>query len=346
MPFHHTVGIDVSKARLDAHRLPDGETAEFDNAKAGFRKLIKWSGDGVECIAYEASGPYHRDLEQALLQHGLPAVRVNPWQARRFAQASGRRVKTDRVDARMLASMALVMPLRPTQPLSETQRCLQDLQQAREALMRDRGAVRNRLAQYRLPLLRKQAKARLRQLERQIKALDRELADQLGSDPDLERKARILKSIPGVSSVTAAGLLATVPELADLRPRALASLAGLAPVTRQSGTWQGRSFIQGGRFRVRQLLFMPALAASRCNPDLAAFYQRLVQAGKPPKLALAAVMRKLLLLAAALLREDREWSPVKPPAAACQAAGGRRSGSGPCWRATRPGIPGRELIER
>ena len=279
MPFHHTVGIDVSKARLDAHRLPDGEAAEFANAKAGFRKLIAWSGDGVECIAYEASGPYHRDLEQALLQHGLPAVRVNPWQARRFAQASGRRVKTDRVDAHMLASMALVMPLRPTQPLSETQRSLQDLQQAREALMRDRGAVRNRLAQYRLPLLRKQAKARLRQIERQIKALDRELA--------------------------------------DLRPRALASLAGLAPVTRQSGTWQGRSFIQGGRFRVRRLLYMPALAASRCNPDLAAFYQRLVQAGKPPKLALVAVMRKLLLLAAALLREDREWSPARPPAAAC-----------------------------
>ena len=277
-PFHHTVGIDVSKARLDAHRLPDGEAAEFANAKAGFRKLIAWSGDGVECIAYEASGPYHRDLEQALLQHGLPAVRVNPWQARRFAQASGRRVKTDRVDAHMLASMALVMPLRPTQPLSETQRSLQDLQRAREALMRDRGAVRDRLAQYRLPLLRKQAKARLRQIERQIKALD--------------------------------------PELADLRPRALASLAGLAPVTRQSGTWQGRSFIQGGRFRVRQLLYMPALAASRCNPDLAAFYQRLVQAGKPPKLALVAVMRKLLL-AAALLREDREWSPARPPAAAC-----------------------------
>ena len=316
MSLHHTVGIDVSKTRLDAHRLPDGTAAEFDNTTAGFRRLIAWSGEDVECVAYEASGPYHRDLEEALLQHGLPAARVNPWQARRFAQASGRRVKTDSVDAAMLASMAAVMPLRPTPPLSDTQRSLQDLQLAREALARDRGAVRNRLAQCRLPLLRKQAKARLRQIERQIKALDRELADQLGGDPDLERKARILESIPGVSSVTAAGLLATLPEMADVQPRALASLAGLAPVTRQSGAWQGRSFIQGGRFRVRRLLYMPALAASRCNPDLAAFYQRLVQAGKPPKVALAAVMRKLLLLAAALLREDREWSPVSPCAAA------------------------------
>ena len=189
MPLQHTVGIDVSKARLDAHRLPDGEAAQFANTKAGFQKLIAWSGDGVECIAYEASGPYHRDLEQALLEQGLPAARVNPWRARRFAEASGRRVKTDPVDAAMLASMAAVMSLRPTPPLPEAQRSLQDLQQAREALVRDRVVARNRLAQYRLPLLRKQVKAHLRQIERQIKALDRELADQLGSDPDLERKA-------------------------------------------------------------------------------------------------------------------------------------------------------------
>ena len=312
MPLQHTVGIDVSKARLDAHRLPDGEAAQFDNTEAGFGQLIAWSGADVECIAYEASGPYHCGLEDALLQHGLPAARVNPWQARRFAEASGRRVKTDPVDAAMLAAMAAVMPLRPTPPLSEAQRSLQQLQQAREALLCDRGAARNRLAQCRLPLLRKQAKARLRQIEGQIKALDRALADQLDSDPTLQRKARILESIPGVSCITAAGLLATLPELADLPPKALASLAGVAPVTRQSGTWQGRSFIQGGRFRARRLLYMPALAASRHNPDLAAFYERLVQAGKPPKVALVAVMRKLLLLAAALLREDREWSPLSP----------------------------------
>ena len=252
-----------------------------------------------------------------MLEHGLPAARVNPWQARRFAEASGRRVKTDPVDAAMLASMAAVMSLRPTPPLPAAQRELQDLQQAREALVRDRAVARNRLDQYRLPLLRRQVKARLRQIEGQIKALDQALADLLGSDAALQRKACLLQSIPGVSSVTAAGLLATLPELADLPPKALSSLAGLAPVTRQSGTWQGRSFIQGGRFRVRRLLYMPALSASRCNPDLAAFYQRLIQAGKPPKLALVAVMRKLLLLAAALLRQDREWSPRRAPAAAC-----------------------------
>ena len=317
MPLQHTVGIDVSKARLDACRLPDGEAAEFVNDKAGLRQLIAWIGDAVECVAYESSGPYHRDLEQALLEQGLPAARVNPWQARRFAEAAGRRVKTDAADAAMLASMAAAMSLRPTPPLPVAQRELRDLQQAREALVRDRVAVRNRLAQYRLPLLRKQAKARLRQIERQIKALDRAMADLLGSDAALQRKACILQSIPGLAAVTAAGLLATVPEIADLPPKALGSLAGLAPVTRQSGTWQGRSFIQGGRFRLRRLLYMPALTASRNNPDLAAFYQRLIQAGKPPKLALVAVMRKLLLLAAALLREDREWSPARPPAAAC-----------------------------
>lgn len=121
MSLHHTVGIDVSKVRLDAHRLPDGEASEFDNTKAGFRQLTAWSGEGVTC---EASGPYHRDLENALLEQGLSATRVNSWQARRFAQASESRAKTDCVDAAMLASMAAVMPLRPTPPLSETQRSL------------------------------------------------------------------------------------------------------------------------------------------------------------------------------------------------------------------------------
>lgn len=317
MPFHHTVGIDVSKAVLDAHRLPDGAAARFDNTEAGFTQLVAWIGDSVQCIAYEASGPYHRDLEQALLERGLPAARVNPWQARRFAEASGRRVKTDAVDAAMLAAMAAVMPLRPTPPLPEAQCKLQDLQRAREALVRDRTAASNRLAQCRVPLLVRQGKARVRQIEGQLKALDKALAEVLEGDAALQRKARLLQTIPGVSAVTAAGLLATVPELADLPPKALSSLAGLAPVTRQSGTWQGRSFIQGGRFRLRRLLYMPALAAVRCNPDLSAFYDRLVDAGKPPKVALVAVMRKLLLLAAALLRENREWSPARPSAAAC-----------------------------
>ena len=185
MSLRHTVGIDVSKARLDAHRLADGEAAEFDNTKAGFRQLIAWSGEGVECIAYEASGPYHRDPEQALLEQGLSAARVNPCQARRFAQASGCRAKTDQVDAAMM----------PVQ---------------------------------------RQAKYHLRQIERQIQAIDRELAGLLGSDPDLERKARILESIPGVSSVTAAGLLATLLEMADLQPRALSSLAGVWRPSRAS----------------------------------------------------------------------------------------------------------------
>ena len=340
MPLQHTVGIDVSKARLDACRLPDGEAAEFAKDKAGLHRLLAWIGDAVDCVAYEASGPYHFDLEQALLERGLPAARVNPWQARRFAEAAGRRVKTDRVDAAMLASMAALMPLRPTAPLEPAVRDLQRLQQAREALVRDRVATGNRLAACRLPLLRKQGRARLRQIEGQLEALDRAMSELLAGTPDLERKARILESIPGVSSITAAGLLAAVPELAELPPKALASLAGLAPVTRQSGTWQGRSSIRGGRFRLRRLLYMPALAASRCNPDLAAFYQRLIQAGKPPKVALVAVMRKLLLLAGALLRADREWSPARPAApgparAACQAGDGRRSGGGRCWRATR-----------
>ena len=128
----------------------------------------------------------------------------------------------------------------------------------------------------------------------------------------LARRTEILTSIPGVSSITAAGLLTQMPELGRLDAKAVASLAGLAPVTRQSGAWQGRSFIQGGRSRVRRLLYMPALAAIRCNPDLRAKYRQLHGQGKPPKVALTAVMRKLLLLANALLEQNRSWLPDRP----------------------------------
>ena len=137
----HTVGIDISKAHLDAHRLADGHSAQFDNDPAGFRALIDWIGTPVECVAYEATGPYHRDLEEALSKAKLPLAKVNPWQARCFARATGSRAKTDAVDARKLAQMAASLDPRRTPAPSKTQRRLQDLQTARDALMRQRTAA-------------------------------------------------------------------------------------------------------------------------------------------------------------------------------------------------------------
>ena len=270
-----TVGIDISKTHLDAYTAPAGKAARFTNDSAGFDALIAWIDQPVRSVVYEPTGPWHRAFEEALLQAGLPLARANPLQARRFAQAMGQRAKTDAVDARVLAQMGTALPLRPTEASPPTRRALEELQVARDALVTDRTAARNRQKHLRHPLLKQQSKTRLSQIDRHLAAVDAEIGKRLAEDVVLARRTEILTSIPGVSSITAAGLLSQMPELGRLDAKAVASLAGLAPVTRQSGAWQGRSFIQGGRPRVRRLLYMPALAAIRCNPDLRAKYRQL-----------------------------------------------------------------------
>lgn len=172
-----------------------------------------------------------------------------------------------------------------------------------------RTAARNRAKTLRLTLLRRQNAARLRCIERDLAALEREIAARIAADEDLARRRRILTSIPGISETTAAALIALAPELGTLGGPQAAKLAGLAPIARQSGRWSGQAFIRGGRAALREALYMPALAAMRCNPDLAAFAGRLKAAGKPAKVAITATMRKLLLLANALVRDRREWQP-------------------------------------
>ena len=164
----------------------------------------------------------------------------------------GQRAKTDAVDARVLAQMGTALHLRPTEASSPTQRALEELQMARDALVTDRTAARNRQKHLRHRLLRQQSKTRLSQIDRHLAAVDAEIAKRLAEDVVLARRTEIMTSIPGLSSITAAGLLTQMPELGRLDAKAVASLAGLAPVTRQSGAWQGRSFIQGGRPRVRR----------------------------------------------------------------------------------------------
>ena len=307
-----TIGIDISKDWLDAFAAPEGRASRFSNDSAGFRKLIAWIGSEADRIAYEPTGPFHRDLEDTLLKAGLPLYAINPFQVRSFARSLGRRAKTDAVDARMLATMAAAIEdLRPAQARSEGQRDLAELQQIREALLKDRIATSNRGRHLRTPLGKRLNKQRLRQIERQLKVIDAEIRQRLEEEA-LERRAEILTSIPGISDITAAGLIVHLPELGTLTGARAASLAGLAPVTRESGHWKGRSFIQGGRHRVRRLLYMPALVAVRHNPDLKRKYEALVARGKPPKVALTAVMRKLLVLANTLVQQDRIWTTHAP----------------------------------
>jgi transposase len=272
--------------------------------------LLRWIGQThVARVVFEATGPYHRDLEQRLDAAGSPIAKVNPRQARRFAEATGKLAKTDRVDALMLARFgALLEPtVRPVR--SETQNQLAELVAARRGLMRDRTATLNRVQALTVDLLKRHARHRLRQIEAQISSLDAAIEAIVENDPVLSRRRNILLSIPGLGPVTAQALLADMPELGTMEEAQAASLAGLAPVTRQSGAWKGKSFIRGGRANLRQALYMPALVATRFNPDLKRFYDRLVAKGKHAKLAITAVMRKLLILANALLRDDRDWEP-------------------------------------
>jgi transposase len=302
-----TIGIDISKATLDVHRLSDGAAAQFGNDKAGFRALKFWlKGHDLARVVYEPTGPYHRDFEIAL-EADYPLVKVNPLQARRFAQSLGTKAKTDAVDARMLAVMGAAFSLLPQQRISAKQRDLKELHVTRLALVKDRGRILNRQRSLTIALLKRQAKARLKLVIAQIAQVDAEIQELLQNAPDTARATEIICSVPGLSKVSSAAILTEMPEIGALSKKQVASLAGLAPMTRQSGQWRGKSFIQGGRKLLRDSLYMPALVAMRHNPDLKAKYAALIKAGKPAKVALVALMRRLIILVNTLIREDRKW---------------------------------------
>lgn len=304
----HTIGIDISKDHLDAHRLADGTERRVSNDAAGFKALIEWIGARVDQVIYESTGIYHGAFEHALHAAGLPSVKANPCQARRFAQAAGLSAKTDAIDARGLALMGQALVLRRTPAQSPQQRELKELGVARKALIKDRVAALNRRGQLSTGLLRRQNAARRRQINTQLRALEARIRHLLQYDPQLSQRRAILLSIPGVGPITAAGLLSEMPELGSLDSKSAASLAGLAPRTRQSGQWRGRAYVYGGRRRVRRVMYMAALTAIRSNPDLRRKFRQLLAAGKPSKVALTAVMRKMIALANALRADNRLWT--------------------------------------
>ena len=310
---HYTIGVDISKARLDVYRRPDGLAVQFDNTAKGLKAFQRWmSGFEVERIVYEPTGKYHCGLEDFLSAAGYRLCRVNPLHARRFAQATGTRTKTDAVDARMLAVMGEALRPGVTAVSNRTMRDLRQLQIARQALVKDRTAAKNRSKSLTLPLLKRQNKARLARIKQDLAAIEQAMRALINSDEEMARKFAILCSIPGLAAITAAALIVEIPELGTLGRKQAAALAGLAPFTRQSGQWKGKSFIGAGRKFLRDSLYMPALVACRFNDDLKQFYSRLTEAGKPPKLAIAAVMRKLIVLANALVRANRLWEPERP----------------------------------
>jgi transposase len=304
-----TIGIDISKETLDVHLHPEGIVRQFPNDRKGHANLIAWARPyQATRIVFEATGRYHRALEMALGKAGLPAVKINPLQARRFAEASGKRVKTDPIDARMLALFGAT--LRPEIPPAkdETIDILAELLSARRGLVKDRTAASNRGKSLTLALLKRQCEQHRKQIDNQIDAIDQEWMAVLATNPRLKARLDILLSIPGVGAATAIALLVDMPELGTMDAKQAASLAGLAPVTRQSGTWKGKSFIRGGRASLRQAIYMPALVAIRFNPPLKEKYEALRGAGKVAKVAIVAIMRKIVITANALIRDNRKWT--------------------------------------
>ena len=260
-------------------------------------------------VIFEPTGAYHRGLERQLGDAGVPMVKINPFQARRFAEAIGQRAKTDAVDAAMLARFGALDALQTRPVVSQTISDMKELLVARRGLVKDRVAAANRNHVLRSPLLRRLADQRLRQVERQIAVIDAESRALCRADAELKARLDILVSIPAIGEATALTMLIEMPELGTMDNKCVASLAGLAPIARDSGQHSGKRFIRAGRAHLRQALYMPALVAIRFNADMKAKYQAMRAAGKPPKVAITAVMRKLAILANVLLREQRSWTP-------------------------------------
>jgi len=288
-------GLDIHKATLQLHLT--GRDCELPNTPAGHRKLLallsKHSTSHVIC---EASGGYERPIVAALHAAGHPVSVLNPTQARHFARALGQRAKTDPLDARLLSLCGEALRPAPTPPRSQEQRQLVELVRYRQQLMEKLLAERQQAEMIEFPSLRRQSLSLARRMESDLAKVDALLSQLRNASCELAAKAQQLTSVVGVGDQTALSLLAEMPELGTLNRRQAAALAGLAPHPRQSGQWVGKSSIGGGRPQIRRALYMAALCASRLHPTLSIFYKRLRDTGKPPKVALTAVMRKLLVL--------------------------------------------------
>jgi transposase len=303
-----TVGIDVSKDRLDVAVRPSGEVFAVERNTAGLELLAARLKElAPHLVALEATGAFEMVVTAALAAAKLPVVVVNPAQIRSFAKAIGQRAKTDPIDAAVIAHFAEAT--RPeVRPLpDEATRLLADLIARRRQIVEMIGAERQREKRMSVPRLSQSIARVVKTLEKELSDLDIDINDAVRGSPAWRDKEDLLVSVPGIGETIARTLMAELPELGRLGRREIAALAGLAPFTRQSGQWRGKSFIGGGRTVVRTVLFMGAMVAKRHNPDLKLFFDRLVAAGKPKMVALIAVARKLLTILNAIIRDNRPW---------------------------------------
>jgi transposase len=302
------VGIDVSKDRLDVHVRPSEEVfAVARNSKGLFALIERLQNLKPTLIAVEATGGFETIVAAAIAGAHLPLAVINPAQIRHFAQAVGKRAKTDPIDAAVIAHFAEAVKPEPRELPDEAARLLAELVSRRTQLIEMLVAERQREKLASAGRIRKSLARHITALEKELSEIDRDIATMVRGSPVWREKEDLLITFPGVGNTLARIFLADIPELGRLTRRQIASLVGVAPFTRRSGQWKGKSMIAGGRPTARSAVFLAALSASRYNPGLRAFYQRLLAAGKPKMVALIAVARKILTILNAIIRDNRPW---------------------------------------
>lgn len=306
-------GIDVSKDRLDIAVTPVGEPWWAANTPEGISQVIDAMKEASpNLIVLEATGGLELPVVAALAEVGLPVVVINPRQARDFARSTGRLAKTDRIDAGMLALFAERVRPQPRPLKDEETQLLSSLLARRRQIVDMITAEKNRLGVAVGPI-RKGIRHHITWLEARLREIDHDLENSVRNSPVWREKDDLLRSVPGVGTVLSLTILSGVPELGTLSNRQMAALVGVAPLNRDSGRHRGGRSVWGGRAHVRAVLYMATVSASRCNPVVKAFYQRLIAAGKKPKVALTACMHKLLTILNAMMRSGTHWQAPSAP---------------------------------
>jgi transposase len=304
------IGIDVAKAHLDVAVRSGPDAWQVKNEEAGIASLVARLQElAPELIVCEATGGYESALVAALAAAQLPIVVVNPRQVRDFAKAVGRLAKTDAIDASILALFAERVRPEPREIKSEEIEEFEALLTRRRQLIEMITAERNRSGITRAVAVKKRIQKHLSWLERELGTIDHDLDQAIQDTPLWRAKEDLLRSVPGVGPILSRTLIAELPELGRLTHRQIAALVGVAPLNRDSGTFRGKRMVWGGRAPVRAVLFMGALVAKQHNPVIRAFYERLLEKGKPKKVALVACMRKLLMILNSMLRNGSRWDP-------------------------------------
>jgi len=304
------VGIDIAKAHFDLYDLAAAHAEHFEYTQEGIESCRKYvEARHPVLIVMESTGGYETALAVALSEAGLPVAVVNPRWIRDYARAAGKLAKTDQIDAAQIARYAASLQPPVQGVFDEQTRTIKALVARRHQLCDMKTAESNRREHSADPVIAHSITAVIKTLDKEIAKVEDQLRDQITRTPELKQKADQLRSVPGIGETTALMLIAEVPELGQLNRRQIASLIGVAPINRDSGMFRGKRMTGGGRRLVRTKLYMPTLVATKHNPQIKRFYERLRASGKAPMIALVAAMRKLITMLNAMLSRNQNWSP-------------------------------------